>query len=305
LRREKSIRLPAAKSRLVSRNTGRNTDTMNAHETGGSREFPFSAEDFERVRTLIYKHAGISLSLSKRDMVYSRLARRLRAAGKNTFSSYLDWVERGNPTEWEHFVNALTTNLTYFFREEHHFPVLAEHLRMLGNRRPIKIWCNAASTGEEPYSIAMTVLEAFGDNAKHVSIIASDLDTNVLTIAQRGIYSTEKLQKVTPSRLNRFFLPAAEPSHYRVNPDLQRLIEFRRINLLETSWSVQAPLDIIFCRNVMIYFDKPTQHKILSRFLPLIQEGGRLFAGHSESFLHAAELFKPLGKTVYAPVKAR
>ncbi len=267
------------------------------------REFKFSNEDFERIRLLIHKHAGISLSPAKRDMVYSRLARRLRATGKTTFSSYLDCVEKSNPAEWEHFVNALTTNLTSFFREEHHFPIFAEFLKSAG-RRPIRVWCNAASTGEEPYSIAITALETLGSNANQVSIIASDLDTNVLATARQGVYSAERLQKISAERQRRFFQPAHEPGSFRVKAEVQALIEFRRINLLEAHWPVLAPLDVIFCRNVMIYFDKPTQYAILSRFLPLMHESGRLFAGHSESFMHAADLFKPLGKTVYAPIKA-
>lgn len=270
--------------------------------SGNGREFHFTDADFERVRTLIYKHAGISLAPVKRDMVYSRLARRLRAIGISSFVQYLDRLEHGDEKEWEHFVNALTTNLTSFFREEHHFPIFAEHLRAIGSRRPIRVWCSAASTGEEPYSIAMTVLETFGNNASHVSIIASDLDTNVLATAQRGIYPMERVEKLSAERLRRFFLKGTgnQEGMACVRPELQKMIEFRRVNLLDPNWPVRAPLDIIFCRNVMIYFDKATQYKILSRFVPLMQDDALLFAGHSESFLHAADLFKSLGKTVYA-----
>lgn len=280
---------------------------MQGHETmTASREFTFTDADFERVRALIYKHAGISLAPVKRDMVYSRLARRLRATGKTSFGAYLDALEKGDVQEWERFVNSLTTNLTSFFREEHHFPIFAEHLRSLGTRRPIKIWCSASSTGEEPYSIAMTVLETFAGNAGHVSILASDLDTNVLATAQRGVYPQERVEKLSQDRLRRFFLKGtgAQENMVSVRPELQKMIEFRRVNLLDAVWPVRAPLDVIFCRNVMIYFDKPTQYKILSRFVPLLQEDGLMFAGHSESFLHAADLFKSLGKTVYALSRA-
>lgn len=272
-----------------------------------NREFSFTDADFERVRKLIYKHAGISLAPVKRDMVYSRLARRLRATGIHTFSAYLDALEKGNAEEWERFVNSLTTNLTSFFREEHHFPIFAEHLRTLGSRRPIRVWCCAASTGEEPYSIAMTVLETFAGNAGHVSILASDLDTNVLATARRGVYLQERVEKLSPERLRRFFLKGtgSQEGMVSVRPELQKMIDFRRINLLDPNWLVQGPLDIIFCRNVMIYFDKPTQYKILSRFAPLMQEDGLMFAGHSESFLHAADLFRSLGKTVYALSRAK
>jgi len=273
----------------------------------GEREFSFSSADFERVRKLIYQHAGISLSPVKQDMVYSRLARRLRATGKNTFGEYLDMLEKGGADEWERFVNSLTTNLTSFFREPHHFPIFADHLQKLGTKRPIRVWCSAASTGEEPYSIAITVLETFGANASHVSIFASDLDTNVLATAQKGVYPLERVEKLSPERLKRFFLKGtgAQEGYVSVRPELKRLIEFQRVNLLEPNWPVRGPLDIIFCRNVMIYFDKPTQYKILSRFAPLLQPDGLMLAGHSESFLHAADLFKSMGKTVYALAKAR
>lgn len=272
-----------------------------------AREFSFSTADFERVRKLIYQHAGISLSPVKQDMVYSRLARRLRATGKQTFAEYLDALEKNGGDEWERFVNSLTTNLTSFFREPHHFPIFAEHLRKLGTRRPIRVWCSAASTGEEPYSIAITVLETFGSNASHVSIVASDLDTNVLATAQKGVYPIERVEKLSPERLRKFFLrgTGGQEGYVSVRPELKNMIQFQRLNLLDQSYSVKGPLDVIFCRNVMIYFDKPTQYKILARFAPLMQPDGLMFAGHSESFLHAADLFKSQGKTVYTLASAR
>jgi len=272
-----------------------------------AREFSFSTADFERVRKLIYQHAGISLSPVKQDMVYSRLARRLRATGKSSFADYLDALEKNGGDEWERFVNSLTTNLTSFFREPHHFPIFAERLRKLGTRRPIRVWCSAASTGEEPYSIAITVAETFGSNASHVSIMASDLDTNVLATAQKGVYPIERVDKLSPERLRKFFLrgTGAQEGYVSVRPELKNMIQFQRINLLDQSYAVKGPLDVIFCRNVMIYFDKPTQYKILSRFAPLMQPDGLMFAGHSESFLHAADLFKSQGKTVYTLAGAR
>ncbi len=269
---------------------------------GGGREFTFNDVDFERVRKLIYQHAGISLSPVKKDMVYSRLARRLRALNKQSFAEYLDALERGGPDEWERFVNSLTTNLTSFFREPHHFPIFADHLRRLGTRRPIRVWCSAASTGEEPYSIAITVAETFGLDASHVSIVASDLDTNVLATAQKGVYPIDRVEKLSPERLRKFFLrgTGSQEGYAAVRPELKRMIEFKRVNLLDASYPVKSPLDVVFCRNVMIYFDKPTQYKILARFAPMMQDDGLLFAGHSESFLHAADLFKSQGKTVYS-----
>jgi chemotaxis protein methyltransferase CheR len=273
----------------------------------GEREFSFSIVDFERVRKLIYQHAGISLSPVKQDMVYSRLARRLRATGMQSFAQYLDALEKNGGDEWERFVNSLTTNLTSFFREPHHFPIFAEHIRKLGTKRPVRVWCSAASTGEEPYSIAMTVAETFGSNVSHISIAASDLDTNVLATAQKGVYPIERVDKLSPERLHKFFLrgTGSQEGYVSVRPELKRMIEFQRINLLDSTYLVKGPLDIIFCRNVMIYFDKPTQYKILSRFAPMMQPDGLMFAGHSESFLHASDLFKSLGKTVYALASAR
>lgn len=271
-----------------------------AQRETGEREFAFSAADFERVRKLIYEHAGISLSATKQDMVYSRLARRLRETRLKTFGDYLALLERGDKSEWEKFVNSLTTNLTSFFREPHHFPLLAEHLKRLQGRSPIRIWCSAASTGEEPYSIAMTVVEVFNSFNTPVSIVASDLDTNVLATAAKGIYSADRVDKISSERLNRFFIKSSVPETlYTVRPELRRMISFQRLNLLEPNWSLRGPLDVLFCRNVMIYFDKPTQYKILKRFVPLMSDNGLLFAGHSESFMHAADLFRSQGKTVY------
>jgi len=271
---------------------------------GSEREFVFTLADFERVRKLIYEHAGIALSSAKQDMVYSRLARRLRETRLRTFGEYLALLERGDKIEWEKFVNSLTTNLTSFFREPHHFPILAEHLKKLQGRPSIKIWCCASSTGEEPYSIAMTVVEAFNSFNVPVSIVASDLDTSVLATAAKGQYARDRVERLSPERLNRFFLKGGvggvgQEGTYTVRPELRRLVTFQRLNLLEPNWVVRGPLDALFCRNVMIYFDKPTQYKILKRFAPLMDGSGLLFAGHSESFLHAADVFRSQGKTVY------
>jgi chemotaxis protein methyltransferase CheR len=267
----------------------------------GEREFAFTLSDFECVRKLIHEHAGISLSDAKQDMVYSRLARRLRETRLKSFCDYLALLDRGDKIEWEKFVNALTTNLTSFFREAHHFPILAGHLQKLQGSSPIRIWCCAASTGEEPYSIAMTVVETFNSFNVPVTIVASDLDTSALASAAKGIYPLDRVEPISRERLSRFFVKGsgAQEGHFTVRPELRRLISFQRLNLLEPNWSVRAPLDVLFCRNVMIYFDKATQFRILSRFAPLMSDTGLLFAGHSESFLHAADLFRSQGKTVY------
>lgn len=262
------------------------------------REFKFTQQDFERIKKLIYDYAGIALNDSKHDMVYGRLAKRLRAHGFTTFQEYLSLLERGNDTEWEAFINSLTTNLTSFFREAHHFPVLLEHLRANRPLGTLNIWCSASSTGEEPYSIAITAAEAFDSNRPPVRIIATDLDTNVLKTAQDGIYGAEKVDKLTPVQLQRHFNRRAD-GHYEVKQELKDLITFRRLNLIDPVWPLRGPFDAIFCRNVMIYFDRPTQLRILERYVPLLRPNGLLFVGHSENLYHATHLFKLRGKTVY------
>ena len=266
-----------------------------------SKEFSFTPRDFSRVRDMIYQRAGISLSENKQDMVYSRLARRLRVLGLNSFTAYLDSLAVDvHNIEWEAFTNALTTNLTSFFRETHHFPILADFVKH--RHGDIQIWCSASSTGEEPYSIAMTVCEAFNSLTPPVKIIATDIDTNVLEVAANGIYPVDRLEKMTSARVKRFFLKGkgANEGTVRVKQAVRDLVTFQPLNLLATTWPLNTPFDIIFCRNVMIYFDKSTQAKILTRFAPLLKADGLLFAGHSENFLNITNRFKLLSKTVYA-----
>ena len=274
---------------------------LSTNAIGCDREFEFTQNDFERVRKMIYARAGISLNQSKQDMVYSRLARRLRATRITHFKDYLALLEGNNEDEWEAFVNSLTTNLTSFFREPHHFPLLAEHALKQSKRHSIRLWCSAASTGEEPYSMAMTLVDAFGSFTPPVSIFASDVDTNVLAKAEAGIYPMERVEKLSADMLKRFFFKGSgkQAGFVKVRPELQALITFRKINLLDNDWQIRGPLDAIFCRNVMIYFDKDTQLGILERFAPLLQPDGLLFAGHSESFHNAGHVFSLRGKTVY------
>ena len=271
----------------------------------GLKEFEFTTRDFERVRALIYRCAGIALAPGKQEMVYSRLARRLRSVGIQSFEKYLDELERDRGSaEWEAFTNALTTNLTSFFREEHHFPILAEHVR---NRREVSVWCSAASTGEEPYSIAMTLCETYGTLTPPAQVLATDIDTNVLATAEAGIYPAERVERLSPERLRRFFLrgTGAQSGFVRIRPELRKMITFRQLNLLDDSYRIASAFDVVFCRNVMIYFDKPTQGRILSRFAPLIKPDGLLFAGHSENFLYVSDAFKLRAKTVYQLAPAR
>jgi chemotaxis protein methyltransferase CheR len=264
------------------------------------REFDYTDRDFSRARALIRERAGIALADAKRDLVYSRLARRVRTLGLHGIGEYLDRLEREGGEEWQLFVNALTTNLTAFFREPHHFPILAAHLRALGRRA--RIWCAAASTGEEPWSLAMTAVETFGTWKPPVSVLASDIDTAVLEQGERGVYAADRVERMEAERRARFFLRGTGPNagRVRVRSELRSLVTFRCINLLAAgAWPVESPVDAIFCRNVMIYFDKPTQLAVLERFAPLLATDGLLFAGHSESLHHAAHLFRLRGKTVY------
>ena len=279
--------------------------TARAREVGTGegyvgREFAYTPADFERVRRLIHARVGISLNESKQNMVYNRLAKRVRTLRFASFAEYLAILDDAQHSEWQHFVNALTTNLSHFFREEYHFPILVEHAKALG-RTPVRVWSAAASTGEEPYSIAMALSEAFGTPTPPVSILATDIDTAVLEGAQKGVYAMERVEQVSPERLKRFFLrgTGANEGFVRVRPEVARLVEFRRLNLTEPGWDVKGPFDAVFCRNVMIYFDKPTQFQVLQRISGVLAQDGLLFAGHSESFLHAAQLFRSVGKTVY------
>lgn len=264
------------------------------------REFEFTAKDFSRVRQLIYQRAGISLSEAKSDMVYSRIGRRLRAVDFDTFKGYLDFLENHpDSDEWVEFTNALTTNLTSFFREAHHFPILADHLLTL--QKPIRIWCSAASTGEEPYTLAMTACEAFGTLTPPVEIIATDIDTNVLQTAATGVYPLDRLEKLSEKRRKMFFQKGSGSNAgvVRVKPELRKMITYQPLNLLADQWPIKGYFDAMFCRNVMIYFDKPTQKKILERFTPYMKPETLLFAGHSENFLYVSKAFQLLGKTVY------
>jgi len=265
------------------------------------REFAFTNADFERIRGMLHQNVGISLSPVKTELVYSRVTRRLRATGHASFSSYLEALSPAAP-EWEQFVNALTTNLTAFYREPHHFERLAKLLPNLP--RPATLWCTASSTGEEPYSLAMTAVETFDSWTPPVRIIATDIDTNVIATARAGVYALEPVQALGRQRLERFFLrgKGRHEGKVRIRPELQRLIDFRPLNLLANDWPVRGPLAAIFCRNVMIYFDRDTQHRLLSRFVPLLDPAGRLFLGHSETIKAGSLPLVNEGQTVYALV---
>lgn len=281
--------------------------TAPAPSSGGFlREFEFTDADFAKVRHLIYEHSGIALGKHKKDMAYSRLARRLRVRGVRSFRDYLDLLEDKHSEEWQFFINALTTNLTAFFRENHHFAILADMVRDQ-TKRPLRLWCCGSATGEEAYSIAMCVADVFGTLRPPVEILATDIDTQVLGTARDGIYALDRLDKMPPETLRRYFLKGQGhyAGHAKVRDELRSLISFRALNLLAPRWPLSKRFDAIFCRNVLIYFDRGTQHRILQRFHALLEAQGLLFLGHSESLYNLEGLFQLRGQTVYVPIRAR
>lgn len=264
------------------------------------REFAWTDADFDRVQAMIYKRAGISLHDGKHAMVYSRLSRRLRETGYQSFHDYLGWLESAEGPEWQEFVNALTTNLTSFFREHHHFEIFADLLKSKPLGTPWRVWCSAASTGEEPYSIVMTALEVLGQNPKF-SLSASDIDSKVLASAAQGVYRLEGLKGIDTNKIQRFFLrgKGGNDGMVRVKPELARVIDFLMVNLIKDDWPFKEPFDVVFCRNVMIYFDAETQRKVLERIFRVMKPGALLFVGHAENFSDSRDMFVLKGKTVY------
>jgi chemotaxis protein methyltransferase CheR len=272
---------------------------VNPTEAQG-REFAWTDADFDRVQKLIYQRAGISLHNGKHAMVYSRLSRRLRDTGYRSFNDYLGWLESSDGPEWQEFINALTTNLTSFFREDHHFKIFREYLSVHKPKGKFKAWCCAASTGEEPYSILMTAVDALGSHP-NFSLIASDIDSKVLATAARGVYRMENMRNISDEQFRGFFLrgKGANAGMARIKPELQKLVEFKIVNLVKDGWPFQETFDIVFCRNVMIYFDAPTQRSVLERIHRVMAPGGLLFVGHAENFSESRDLFVLKGKTVY------
>jgi len=269
------------------------------------REFSFNHEDFQALRGLVKSLTGISLSDQKRELIYGRLSRRLRALNLSSFHEYRK-ILAGNPQELAQFTNAITTNLTAFFRERHHFDYLRDELlrpmaASASATRRVRIWSAGCSTGEEPYSVAMTILEALDDLSRwDIRILATDLDSDVLARARNGVYSADRAQALDPSRLERFFVEHREGSTttYRVKPELAALIAFKQLNLMHPL-PMKGPLDAIFLRNTVIYFDRDTQRDLFGRVARLQRSGATLFLGHSESLFQVSSDYTLIGKTVY------
>ncbi|MBS0395984.1 MAG: protein-glutamate O-methyltransferase CheR [Proteobacteria bacterium] len=271
------------------------------------REFLLSNAEFDEIRRLVREHTGIALSDSKRELVYSRLVRRLRRLSLRSFAEYIALLGQADEVELEEFTNAITTNLTSFFREGHHFEFLADTVlpalekRNAGTRR-LRIWSAGCSTGEEPYSIAVTLQEAMARfRGWDVRILATDLDSNVVAQAQAGEYKAERFEKVTSARRDRWF-DATHSGTFVANAALKSLITFRQLNLMHP-WPFRGPFDVVFCRNVVIYFDKETQRGLFDRIAEMQRDADHLFIGHSESLFKVCDRYQLIGKTIYRKVR--
>ncbi len=273
------------------------------------KEFKFTQQHFNHIRDIVTEHSGIVLSDAKRDMVYSRLVRRLRKTGLTNFDDYCNLLEDQNHEEFTHFSNAITTNLTSFFRENHHFDMLAETALpeiMARNKttKKIRVWSAGCSTGMETYSIAMVLKEVIPDSLGwDVKILATDLDTNVLETASNGIYKEDSVTGVTDVRMSRWFMKGRgeNSDKLKVSKELRDIITYNQLNLLNP-FPFSGPIDIIFCRNVVIYFDKPTQRILFDKFANIHAHDSYLFIGHSETLYNVTERYKLIRNTVYKKV---
>ena len=271
-------------------------------------ELPLSEREFGRVKARVYAEAGISLSDAKRTLVVSRLAKHVRALRLNSFDAYLDYLERqGSPTDTQEFINALTTNLTRFWREDHHFEHLVKYVGGLMQSRPrmapggrpkLRIWSAGCSTGQEPYTIALTLLSALPDLKRwDFKILATDIDTNVVKKAASGVYPVAELNGLSSDRMRLF--EQAGNGEVRIPAAARELISFKQLNLMHNPWPMRGPFDAVFCRNVAIYFDKKTQGELFGRLGALIVPEGFLYIGHSENLGSGGNNFKLVGKTIY------
>ncbi|MFT6071518.1 MAG: chemotaxis protein methyltransferase CheR [Alphaproteobacteria bacterium] len=276
---------------------------INQNKNHIEREFEFTNVDFNDISARLTKLSGIVLRDNKHDMVYGRLARRLRILNFNDFGqyrAYLDTTE-GTAKETQHFVNALTTNLTSFFREEHHFDHLHKHIGKVMESNPkksLRLWCSATSTGQEPYSISMTLDSLnLSSRSNDIKLLCTDLDTNVLQTAEQGIYENSAVDKLPVSKRNQYFKSQPD-GMFKIDAKLKEIMMFRQLNLL-SSWPMKGPFDVIFCRNVLIYFDQPTRVAIVSKMLSLLPVGGILYLGHSEAFPLSSDLVASEGHTIF------
>ena len=265
--------------------------------------------DFHKIKDLVYRHCGINLTESKKELVRARLAKRLRVGGFNTYPEYMSHVLNDKTGgEFSVFIDSLSTNVTSYFREHQHFEFLQqEFLPALLNRKckqhdsKIRCWSAACSSGEEPYSLAITLLdETSGKGCWDIKVLATDISTTILEKAQKGVYSEERIKPVSTMQRNRYLTVQKVKGEkvYEVNKSLRDVVIFKYLNLMK-EWPIKVPLDFIFCRNVMIYFDKQTQETLVNRFWDQLDSGGILFTGHSESLTGVHHKFKYLQPTIY------
>jgi chemotaxis protein methyltransferase CheR len=301
--------MPAGSS--TGATTVQSTLSKAAKPADDAREFAFRGEDFDYIASLVYERSGIVLSAHKKDMVYTRLARRLRSLGLPSFRDYCALIQSESGTdEIGALINAITTNLTKFFRENHHF----DHLRQAvlrdladqsarGQARRVRIWSAGCSSGEEPYSIVMTLAEALPNLAQwDARILATDLDTSMVAKASAATYPASSLADVAPGIRAKYLERGRRgEEEFVVVERLRRLITFKQLNLLGP-WPMKGAFDAIFCRNVMIYFDAPTKAELVRRFAGLLKPHGWLYVGHSESLLDDQTCFKLTGRTIYRKV---
>ncbi|MDX8126282.1 MULTISPECIES: protein-glutamate O-methyltransferase CheR [Methylomonas] len=269
-----------------------------------AREFEYTQADFDVLRKISNQYSGILVPDDKFDMFYSRLSKRVRMLGFTSFKQYCHYLKNNPDTEFTEFINAVTTNLTSFFRENHHFEYLSKTvvpglLKKHAGTKQIKVWSAGCSTGEEPYSLAMTLKESVPADWT-INILATDLDTNVLATAAAGIYMADRVTGIAEQRLKRWFQKGVggQANKVRVKPELKELIEFKQLNLMQ-EWPLKGYFDFIFCRNVLIYFDRETKAMLANRYCGLLEEGSYLFIGHSESLHQLDTGFSLIGNTIY------
>jgi len=269
------------------------------------REFTYTQSDFEIIKDIVYKESGINLSDAKQDMVYSRLARRLRVLKLTDFKDYCNYLDTHQQDELFHAINAITTNLTHFFRENHHFDLLKERIipDLVKNQhrgKRLRVWSAGCSTGEEAYSIAMSIKDSLPNHSQwDCKILATDLDTNVIDTCIAGIYDEKRIESIDQRNTKRWFRAhPTQPRKVVIDEELKKNITFKQLNLMN-DWPIKGPFDVIFCRNVVIYFDKPTQQKLFARYYDLLTPGGYLLLGHSEQLGKMQEKFEVLGKTSF------
>ena len=272
--------------------------------SNSQREFLYTKEDFDFLRKISNEHSGILVPDDKFDMFYSRLSKRVRLHSLANFKEYCQFLKDNPEQEFTEFINAVTTNLTSFFREKHHFEflkktVIPEVLRRNSTKKTIRVWSAGCSTGEEPYSIAMTLLE----NVPHgwdIKILATDLDTHVLQTAATGVYSKDRINGLPAEIISRWFKRGKGNNavNVKVHSDLQALIQFKQLNLM-SSWPIKNNFDFIFCRNVLIYFDRETKEQLAQRYGNFLAMGSHLFIGHSESLNQLDTPFDLIGNTIY------